>query len=76
MIKITSKILTKKLQLISKKAGKVYRGGDKVGFLHKIIVSGVINLELETDCSYFQNLPRKDSYCIQYAIKRKIQLRT
>ena len=67
---ISGKILMKNLQLISKKAGKVYvRGREKVAFLHKIIASEVINLELETECPSFQNLPRKDSYCIQHAIK-------
>lgn len=67
---VSLKFLYKTLKDITKKVNRVFvRGKEKWSIIHKLTAREVINLEYDTDCPSFHNLPWSDTYCIQHSIK-------
>lgn len=67
---VTLKTLNRTLSDIFKSVDKTYvRGKEKWLMFHKMTTREVINLEYDTNCPSFNNLPWSDKYCINHAVK-------
>ena len=67
---MSKKNLCDNLREISKQASKIFvRGQDKALFLESIMTCQIINLEKNSECPPFQNLPLTDYYCTFHSLK-------
>lgn len=67
---VTLNALYRSFADIFKNVQKIYvRGQEKWLLFHKMTTKEVINLEYDTECPSFDNLPWSDKYCLNHALK-------
>lgn len=64
------KSVFKEFQNVAKNAGNIYvRGREKKNLLREYVSGNIINLEENSDCPSFQNLPWVNKYCLHHSVK-------
>ena len=67
---VSLRSLYKTIKEVAKKFNRVFvRGNEKLSVLQKLTSVEIGNLEYDSDCPSFHNLPWSDAYCIHHAVK-------